>query len=82
MLIMNLQSHYAAFSKDLLSLRLAMCQRAFHAIKPLRLWIFWSNTVVSIPTGGEDFFLLFRLYGPETKDFYKFWELGDVVKVK
>ena len=32
-----------------------------------------------IPT-GEDFFLLFRLYGPETKDFYKTWMLGDVVK--
>jgi hypothetical protein len=34
-----------------------------------------------IPT-GEDFFLLFRLYGPESKDFYKTWMLGDVVKVK
>jgi hypothetical protein len=33
-----------------------------------------------IPT-GEDFFLLFRLYGPETKDFYKSWTLGDLVKV-
>ncbi len=30
-----------------------------------------------IPT-GEDFFLLFRLYGPESKDFYKTWMLGDV----
>ncbi|MCP4983335.1 MAG: DUF1254 domain-containing protein [Gammaproteobacteria bacterium] len=35
-----------------------------------------------IPTGGEDFFLIFRLYGPESKDFYKTWMLGDVVKVK
>ena len=34
-----------------------------------------------IPT-GEDFFLLFRLYGPESKDFYKTWSLDDVVKVK
>jgi hypothetical protein len=34
-----------------------------------------------IPT-GEDFFLLFRLYGPESKDFFKTWSLGDVVKVK
>jgi len=33
-----------------------------------------------IPT-GEDFFLLFRLYGPATKDFYKTWMLGDVEKV-
>jgi len=33
-----------------------------------------------IPT-SEDFFLLFRLYGPESKDFYKTWMLGDVVKV-
>ena len=32
-----------------------------------------------IPT-GEDFFLLFRLYGPTTKDFYKTWILGDVEK--
>jgi len=24
--------------------------------------------------------LLFRLYGPETKDFYKTWMLGDLVK--
>ena len=30
-----------------------------------------------IPT-GEDFFLLFRLYGPESKKFYKTWMLGDV----
>ena len=34
-----------------------------------------------IPT-GEDFFLLFRLYGPESKDFYKSWMLGDLEKVK
>lgn len=33
-----------------------------------------------IPT-GEDFFLLFRLYGPESKDFYKTWMLGDVEKI-
>lgn len=34
-----------------------------------------------IPT-GEDFFLLFRLYGPESKDFFKTWSLGDVELVK
>ena len=34
-----------------------------------------------IPSGGEDFFLLFRLYGPETPDFFKTWQLGDLVKV-
>ncbi len=34
-----------------------------------------------IPT-GQDFFLLFRLYGPESKDFYKTWMLGDLEKVK
>jgi len=33
-----------------------------------------------IPT-GEDFFLLFRLYGPESKTFYKTWSLGDLEKV-
>ena len=33
-----------------------------------------------IPT-GEDFFLLFRLYGPESKDFFKTWSLGDLEKV-
>jgi len=33
-----------------------------------------------IPT-GEDFFLLFRLYGPETKDFYKTWVLRDLEKI-
>ncbi|NLR90682.1 DUF1254 domain-containing protein [Flammeovirga agarivorans] len=34
-----------------------------------------------IPT-GEDFFLLFRLYGPSSKDFYKSWSLDDIEKVK
>ena len=34
-----------------------------------------------IPT-GKPFFLLFRLYGPESKDFYKTWMLGDLEKVK
>jgi len=33
-----------------------------------------------IPT-GEDFFLLFRLYGPESRDFYETWMLGDLEKV-
>jgi len=33
-----------------------------------------------IPT-GEDFFLLFRLYGPESKVFYKTWMLRDIEKV-
>ncbi|MEH6611599.1 MAG: DUF1214 domain-containing protein [Halioglobus sp.] len=33
-----------------------------------------------IPT-GKPFFLLFRLYGPESKDFYKTWSLGDLVKI-
>ncbi|MDX2320797.1 MAG: DUF1214 domain-containing protein [Moritella sp.] len=33
-----------------------------------------------IPT-GEDFFLLFRLYGPESKTFYKTWVLGDIEKI-
>lgn len=33
-----------------------------------------------IPT-GENFFLLFRLYGPESKDFYKTWMLGDLEKI-
>ena len=32
-----------------------------------------------IPT-SEDYFLLFRLYGPETNDFYKSWVLGDLEK--
>ncbi len=34
-----------------------------------------------IPT-GEDFFLLFRLYGPDKPLFEKTWRLGDVKKVK
>lgn len=34
-----------------------------------------------IPT-GEDFFLLFRLYGPDKPLFEKTWKLGDVEKVK
>jgi hypothetical protein len=34
-----------------------------------------------IPT-GEDFFLLFRLYGPEKPIFDKTWKLDDVEKVK
>ena len=33
-----------------------------------------------IPT-GKPFFLLFRLYGPESKDFYKTWSLGDLIKI-
>jgi len=33
-----------------------------------------------IPT-GEDFFLLFRLYGPESKIFYKTWSLNDIEKI-
>ena len=39
---------------------------------------FESNT---IPT-GEDFFLLFRLYGPDKSFFDKKWKLNDVEKVK
>jgi len=34
-----------------------------------------------IPT-GKPFFLLFRLYGPESKDFYKTWVLGDLEKLR
>jgi hypothetical protein len=33
-----------------------------------------------IPT-GEDFFLLFRLYGPDGKDWFKTWMLGDLEKI-
>jgi hypothetical protein len=33
-----------------------------------------------IPT-GEDFFLLFRLYGPDGKDFYRNWVLSDLEKM-
>ena len=34
-----------------------------------------------IPT-GEDFFLLFRLYGPEKPLFEKTWKLPEMVKIK
>jgi len=34
-----------------------------------------------IPT-GEDFFLLFRLYGPDGKDWFKTWMLDDLEKIK
>lgn len=34
-----------------------------------------------IPT-GEDFFLMFRLYGPEEAAFDKTWQLGEIEKVK
>jgi hypothetical protein len=34
-----------------------------------------------VPT-GEDFFLLFRLYGPDQPLFDKTWVLNDVEKVK
>ena len=34
-----------------------------------------------IPT-GEDFFLLFRLYGPDKPLFEKTWTLGDIQRVK
>jgi len=34
-----------------------------------------------IPT-GEDFFILFRLYGPDKPLFDKVWKLGNVEKVK
>ena len=33
-----------------------------------------------IPT-GEDFFLLFRLFGPESRDFYRTWMLDDLEKL-
>jgi hypothetical protein len=39
-----------------------------------------SHTANWIPT-GEDFFLLFRLYGPASKTFFKTWSLGDIEKV-
>jgi hypothetical protein len=35
-----------------------------------------------IPSGGEDFFLIFRLYGPESPTFFKTWKLNDVEKIK
>ena len=31
---------------------------------------------------GEDFFLLFRLYGPDKSLFKKTWVLGDVERLK
>jgi hypothetical protein len=34
-----------------------------------------------IPT-GEDFFLMFRIYGPEEAAFDKIWRLGGIEKVK
>ena len=34
-----------------------------------------------IPT-GEGFFLLFRLYGPTSKDFFKSWMLADLDRIK
>ncbi len=34
-----------------------------------------------IPTVGEDFFLLFRLYGPEEAYFNKSFKLPDVEKI-
>jgi len=38
---------------------------------------FETNT---IPT-NENFFLLFRLYGPESKTFFKTWQLGNLEKI-
>jgi hypothetical protein len=35
-----------------------------------------------VPTGGDDFFLVFCLYGPEEAAFDKSWQLGEVEKVK
>ena len=34
-----------------------------------------------VPTQGEDFFLIFRLYGPKTAFFEKTWKLPDVEEV-
>ncbi|RJG40273.1 DUF1254 domain-containing protein [Motilimonas pumila] len=34
-----------------------------------------------VPTGGEAYFLLFRLYRPTSKTFFKDWMLNDLVKV-
>ncbi|WNC67114.1 DUF1214 domain-containing protein [Thalassotalea nanhaiensis] len=34
-----------------------------------------------VPTGGEDYFLLFRLYRPTSKTFFKNWMLNDMVKI-
>jgi hypothetical protein len=33
-----------------------------------------------IPT-SEEYFLLFRLYGPESPDFFKKWMFGDLEKI-
>jgi hypothetical protein len=35
-----------------------------------------------VSTGGEDFFLMFRLYGPGEAAFDKTWQLGEIEKVK
>jgi hypothetical protein len=35
-----------------------------------------------VSTGGEDFFLMFRLYGPGEAAFDKTWQLGEVELVK
>ena len=35
-----------------------------------------------VPTGGEDFFLMFRLYGPDKPLFKKSWTLADTEKVR
>ncbi|CAH7015569.1 conserved exported hypothetical protein [Vibrio chagasii] len=34
-----------------------------------------------VPTGGEDYFLLFRLYRPTSKTFFKNWMLEDMEKI-
>jgi hypothetical protein len=34
-----------------------------------------------IPT-GEDFFVMFRLYGPEDSAFDKSWQIGNIEKVQ
>ena len=35
-----------------------------------------------IPTGGEDFFVMFRLYGPEDSASDKSWQIGNIEKVQ
>ena len=35
-----------------------------------------------IPNNGEDFFLIFRVYGPEKALFDRTWTLPDIEKVK
>jgi hypothetical protein len=40
-----------------------------------------TQVAIWIPT-GEDFFLMFRLYGPEEIAFDKTWQLGEIEKVK